>query len=216
MSGYPILLEGTRIQALIVGGGGVAERKAGALLECGAEVRVVSPEISPGLRALVAGKSRLSIIERAYQTGDIGTATLVIAATRSRAVNGRVAADARANGRLVIVADSSGHGNSTSMAAHRVGALVIGVSAAGVPSAAKRIRDAVAERFDGRYAAALDAMSALRRRLLESDDPDAWAAANLGLLGRDFCALVEGGDLTARVARWPVEQVSASEGAAWR
>ncbi|HLY96918.1 MAG TPA: NAD(P)-dependent oxidoreductase, partial [Sideroxyarcus sp.] len=34
---------------LVVGGGEVAKRKAGVLLEAGAKVRVVAPEIEPGL-----------------------------------------------------------------------------------------------------------------------------------------------------------------------
>jgi len=216
MSGYPILLEGSGIDALIVGGGRVAERKAAGLLECGATVRVVAPDTSPGLKELALRHARLSIVDRAYQSGDIGAATLIIAATGSRAVNSRVAADARAGGRMVITADSPGQGTCTSMATHRVGSLVIGVSAGGVPTAAARIRDAIAVRFDHRYAGALQTVSSLRRRLLESEAPDAWAAANFALLGREFCALVEGGELAAVVARWAPNGASDPEAAAWR
>ncbi len=216
MSGYPILLEGSLIEALIVGGGSVAERKAGGLLECGARVRVVAPGISPGLKELALRHARLSIVDRAYQNGDIGTATLIIAATSDRVVNSRVAAEARADGRMVITADAAGHGSCTSMAVHRVGTLVVGVSAGGVPSAAARIRDALALQFDQRYAAALQTVSNLRRRLLESEDSDAWAAANSALLGPDFCALVEGGELAAVVARWAPDTASNPEEAAWR
>ena len=216
MSGYPILLEASRIEALVVGGGGVAERKAAGLLECGAMVRVVAPDVSPGLQELAARHARLSIVDRAYQSGDIAAATLIIAATSSPAVNSRVAADARAGGRMVIMAASPGEGTCASMATHWVGSLVIGVSAGGVPTAAGRIRDAIAGRFDDRYAGALQTVSSLRRRLLESDGADAWAAANIALLGPEFCALVEGGGLAAVVARWAPEGVSDPEAAAWR
>ena len=79
---------------------------------------------------------------------------MVVAATNVRAVNARVAADALACGRLINVADRPEDGNCVTVAAHHAGALVIAVSAGGVPPVASRIRDAVAERFDARYAEA--------------------------------------------------------------
>lgn len=45
-------------RCLVAGGGEVGERKARALLECGAHVIVVSPTLTPGLAAPVAGKYR--------------------------------------------------------------------------------------------------------------------------------------------------------------
>jgi siroheme synthase-like protein len=202
MSGYPLLLEGDRVEALIVGGGRVAQRKLAGLIESGATVRVVAPEISPGVRELAASWARASLTQREYAAGDVGSATLVIAATDSRSVNERVAADARSAGRLVIVTDSPGEGNCTSMATHRTGGLVIGVSAAGVPNAAARIRDAASVRFDARYAAAVDALRILRGQLAGSGDSEAWAFVARDLLGADFCSLVESGEFADRAARW--------------
>ena len=52
MSAFPVALEGEAIRALVVGGGRVAARKLAALLESGAEVVVVAPELSPECVAL--------------------------------------------------------------------------------------------------------------------------------------------------------------------
>lgn len=191
MSGYPILLDGAGIRALVVGGGAVAARKARGLLESGASVRVVAPEIAADLLSLSAQFSALTLIERAYQSSDIADATLVVAATDTRAVNAQVAADAHTAGRLVNVADVPTDGDWVTVAVHRVGQLIIGVSAGGVPSAAARIRDAIGQRFDTRYAEALASLARLRR---ERSD---WAATERTVIGPDFCDRVERGEAVA-------------------
>jgi siroheme synthase-like protein len=199
VSGYPLLLSGERIAALVVGGGPVAHRKVMALLESGATVRVVAPTITAPLReaAARAPALQLTLVERAYQSDDIADATIVIAATDSRTINARVAADGRSRARLVNVVDAPDEGNCVTVAAHRAGPLVVGVSAGGVPRAAARVRDAVAERFDERYAIAL---AALDRRA--GGDARAWSDAEHELVGPDFCATVESGAFADRVTRW--------------
>ena len=201
MSGYPIVLEGSAIEALVVGGGPVAARKARALLVSGARVRVVALEVGTVMRELAAGTERLTIAERAYVPSDVGTAQLVIAAAESR-VNARVARDAGAAHRLVNVASAPDEGSFVTPAVHRAGALLVAVVAGGVPRAAARVRDAIALRFDSRYAEAVDQLGALRRRLLTADARDAWRSASDALVGDDFCDAVEHGDLAGRAASW--------------
>jgi siroheme synthase-like protein len=184
------MLDGARIRALIVGGGVVAHRKAAALLESGATLRIVAPTLCPAMHGL-ASHDRVRIEEREYQNSDIGDATLVIAATDSRAVNARVAEDAHAAARLVNVVDEPAEGDWVSVATHRAGPLVIGVSVGGVPTAATRIRDAIAERFDARYAGALTQLIALRRQVLDAGGTDAWRQVDRELVGPDFCERVE-------------------------
>jgi siroheme synthase-like protein len=185
-----MVLDGARIRALVVGGGVVAHRKAAALLESGATLRVVAPRLCPAMRDL-ATHERVSVTEREYRSDDIGDATLIVAATDSRAVNATVAADAHALARLVNVTDEPAEGDWVSVATHRAGPLVIGVSVGGVPTAATRIRDAIAERFDRRYAGALTALIALRRQVLDTGGTDAWRQVDRELVGPDFCERVE-------------------------
>lgn len=202
MSGYPIVLDGEALAALVVGGGRVAERKARALLAAGARLRIVAPSISDPLRELARTATRLSMIERAYESGDIADARLVFAATDRREVNARVAEDARRAGVLVNVADDGSLGDFVTPASHERGALLIAVTAGGVPGAAARIRDAVRRRFDDRYADALDQLGQLRSALLESGDREAWRRAATALLDDDFCARVESGAFAEELAAW--------------
>jgi precorrin-2 dehydrogenase/sirohydrochlorin ferrochelatase len=124
---------------------------------------------------------------------DIGDASLVIAATDSAALNKEIAVDAMELGRLVNVVDAPDSGSFVSMAVHRKGALTIGVGTGAVPSAAVRIRNALAERFDERYAEAVSAAAALRSDVLASDGVDGWARIHPRLIAADFCQRVENG-----------------------
>jgi precorrin-2 dehydrogenase / sirohydrochlorin ferrochelatase len=213
VSGYPVLLEGTRIEALVVGGGPVADRKVAALVECGARVRVVATEMCPSLRARLSSHPTLTIAVREFVTGDIGDATLVIAATNVRAVNARVAADAGRLGRLVNVVDAPDEGHFVTVAAHRAEPLVIGVSSGAVPGAAARVRDAIASRFDSRFQSAIIALTALRRRLITSGDRDGWSAVERELLDESFCERVETGVFRTRYAEWESRLASGPAGA---
>lgn len=205
MSGLPILLAAEKLRVLVVGGGRVAARKVSTLLEAGAAVRLVAPSIDPALRAARESFPRLVLIEREYESGDVGDANLVIAATSSRQVNARVARDADALGRMTNVADAGGDGAWTAMATHRAGALVIAVAAGGVPGAAVRIRDELVRRFDARYAAALGTLAELRERTLASGGTESWREASTELLGPSFCGEVESGALALRLDRWTRE-----------
>jgi siroheme synthase-like protein len=202
MSGYPLVLDGASIRAVVVGGGNVAVRKTRALLDAGARVKVVAPELSPEMWALAARTAQCVLLEREYDSSDLDAATFVVAATNQRDVNARVAKDARERGALVNVADDPGAGNCTTVAAHRSGDLLIGVTAGGVPSVAARVRDALGARFDERYAEAVRALGALRQRLLAAGKRQEWHAALDTLVTEQFCAKVEQGDFAVEVAAW--------------
>jgi precorrin-2 dehydrogenase/sirohydrochlorin ferrochelatase len=201
VSGLPLLIEGSGLPALIVGGGVVAVRKASTLAASGASVRVVALSASPEMRAL-ADAGRVTLAERGYEPTDVGDAVLVVAATNDRATNAAVASDARRLHRLVNVADVPESGTFANMATHRAGHLVVGVSAGGVPGAAARIRDAIARRFDFRYAAALELLGALRRSHLARGDGESWRALSSTAIDETFCDAVEQGTLDDRVATW--------------
>ncbi len=196
------MLHGDMIEALIVGGGAVAARKARSLLAAGAHVRVVATVVGNDVRALERECPRLAIAERAYVAGDVGSAQIVIAATDNQAVNQQVAADAHAAHRIVNVADDPARGNCRTTATHRAGDLVIGISAGGVPAAAARIRDSIAERFDERYGDAVASLAALRRRLLDADRGGQWHRASDALLDERFCDRVESGAFEKESGEW--------------
>jgi siroheme synthase-like protein len=196
---FPIALHGERLTAVVVGGGSVGTRKAMSLVEAGAQVRVVSPEVTATLEEAERARA-LTIVREQYTAEHLGRSMLVVAATDSREVNARVALDAHSSGKLVNITDYPDEGNFHSMALHRSGDVTIAVSAGGVPGAAARIRDAIAERFDARYERALSALRGLRSRLLASGDE--WGDAAPKLVGDDFCSSVEDGSFADKVDSW--------------
>jgi siroheme synthase-like protein len=200
VSDFPIALHGERVTAVVIGGGSVGTRKALALLDAGAQVRVVSPDVTPELAEAERGR-RLSIARESYRPGQLDQATVVIAATDSREVNARIAVDAHARGKLVNITDFPDEGNFHTMALHRSGDVTIAVSAGGVPGAAARIRDAIAERFDERYGRAVSALRGLRLRLIAAGD-ERWRDAAPKLIADDFCSSVEDGSFTEKVDTW--------------
>lgn len=200
MSDFPIALHGERITAVVFGGGSVGTRKALALAEAGASVTVVSPTVTPDLEEAERLR-RVAVRRDRYRQEHLERATLVIAATGSREVNAEIALDADARGKLVNITDYPDEGNFHTMALHRSGDITIAVSSGGVPGAAARIRDAIAERFDARYERAVSVLRGLRSDSLKRGD-DTWQTAAGKLLGEDFCASVENGSFTEKVESW--------------
>ena len=200
MSDFPVALHGERITAVVVGGGSVGTRKALALVEAGAQVRVVSPLVTAELEE-AERQHRITVVRDAYHVDHLEHAMLVVAATNSREVNAHIALDANSRGKLVNITDHADEGNFHTMALHRSGDVTIAVSSGGVPGAAARIRDAIAERFDGRYERAVSALRGLRSRLIAGGD-DRWRAAAPKLIDDDFCNSVEDGSFTEKVDSW--------------
>src|SRR5271165_4601139 len=86
---YPMMLSMAGRRAVVVGGGQVALRRTVSLLESGANVVVIAPEVCPELEALP-----VSVLRRGYRDGDLSAAWLAHAATDDPGVNERVAAEA--------------------------------------------------------------------------------------------------------------------------
>jgi siroheme synthase-like protein len=195
------MVEGSALFAVVVGGGPVATRKVRSLIDAGARVRVVAPDVNAELIDL-ASTGRIEFLREAYSRERLDDAAVVIAATNDSAVNARIARDARALGRLVNVVSAPSDGNCITPAVHRAGDIVIAVSAGGVPDAAARIRDAIGQRLDDRYADAVSSLSALRRELIDSGERDRWTSAAAALIGDDFCDRVDSGQFAEAIREW--------------
>ncbi|MDR0576535.1 MAG: siroheme synthase CysG [Candidatus Accumulibacter sp.] len=105
MDYFPLFLKLAGQPCLIVGGGEVAARKAGLLLDAGAALTVIAEELHPTL-AEWSEAGRLSALRRAYRPGDERGRRLVIAATGDRRVNEAVFSACEAANILVNVADA--------------------------------------------------------------------------------------------------------------
>ncbi len=139
---YPICLIGLeRRQAVVVGGGNVAARKVGELLEAGAHVTVISPSHTPELEAL-AQAGRIIIVGRPYRKGDLSNAFLAIAATDDAGVNQTIWREAEQQGCLVNVVDDAAHCHFIMPAIIRRGDVTVTVSTGGTsPALARRLRE---------------------------------------------------------------------------
>jgi uroporphyrin-III C-methyltransferase/precorrin-2 dehydrogenase/sirohydrochlorin ferrochelatase len=101
---FPLFMQVSGAECLVVGGGEVAARKAAMLLRAGAIVHVVSPSLAHAMSEVLHGESTRHSA-RGYQTSDLDRALLVIAATDDRTLNARVSSDAKAQRVPVNVVD---------------------------------------------------------------------------------------------------------------
>lgn len=143
---YPITLTNLAdLLVIVVGGGPVATRKVSKLLDTGAQITVISPQLTPRLQSWVA-EERIEWLERGYQSGDLADATLSFVATNVREINAQVADEARSLGILCNVADAPSDGSFHLPATHRQDGLVVAVSSEdGKPKRSMQVRDQIAK-----------------------------------------------------------------------
>jgi precorrin-2 dehydrogenase/sirohydrochlorin ferrochelatase len=164
---FPAMLNVQGKRCLIVGGGAVAQRRARALLDAGANVVVVSPDVRPGLAALP-----LELRQRPYRADDAAGAALVVIATDDPEVNRSAARDAQTVGALVNRADAPEEGHFTVPAHSHHGPITLAVSTGGASSsAAVAIRDHLAEGLGDNWPKLLACAAAYRATILQTEDP---------------------------------------------
>lgn len=159
---YPIMADLSGRRCLVVGGGRVAERKIERLLECGAEVAVVSPACTPRIAELVdAGRIRLQ--RRTFHPDDVSGVFLVFAATDDAQVNREVADAVRGAKGLVNVADAPEACSFLVPSVIRRGDLTIAISTAGgSPALARKLRQRLEATIGQEYEAFVEALRELR------------------------------------------------------
>ena len=131
---------------LVVGGGTIATRKVGHLLDAAADVAVVCIEASEDLLTFaLSQKIHLSL--RAFAATDVSEKVLVFAATDNETVNRQVLEACRKQGILCSAADSNWpHGDFVMPATTRKNGLVVTVSTGGRScSQARMVKDKIAE-----------------------------------------------------------------------
>ena len=159
----PVNLKLTGCRCLVVGGGSVAERKVASLLETGAKITVVSPQLSDGLRCW-AESGRIHWIERDYQPDDEVGCRLVFCATNSAQVNEWAANRAKEAGALVNVADRPDRCDFALPARFSRGDLIIAVSTEGQsPALARELRNQIEQWIGPEYGEYLELAATVRR-----------------------------------------------------
>ena len=142
-SGFPVLLDLAGRRVLVVGGGEVALRRARTLVEAGADVLVVAPQIKAEFGEL--GVERL---EREFAPADLDGAWLAMACTDDPAVNGAVADAAAQRQMFCVRADEASGGSARTSAVVRSDGLTVAVNGGDDPGRAVALRDAIAAALD--------------------------------------------------------------------
>jgi siroheme synthase-like protein len=161
----PVALDIRGKRCLIVGGGGVAARKALSLIECEALVTVISPVLGPDLEVL---RDAIEHRARTFREGDSAGFDLIFAATDRRAVNAQVALEAKQAGIWCNIADDAEGSDFHGAAAVRRGGICIGITtAAGSPALARHLKHEIESRIGAEYATLLELVAARRTHAQE-------------------------------------------------
>jgi len=164
---FPIFLNLRGKLCTVVGGGEVATRKASALLNAGALVRLVAPHRCPALSSLFRHPG-MTFISRDYRPGDLQRSTLVFAATDDPEVNAAVAREAESRGIPVNVADDPAHCTFFLPAVVNREPICIAISTSGAsPALARHLKDRIAEAVPSEYQDLARLLGRLRSEVLQ-------------------------------------------------
>jgi precorrin-2 dehydrogenase len=194
---YPVNLVVDGRPCLVVGGGRVAAGKVRGLLEAGALVTVIAPEIDPTIEGLEA----VAIERRAYRRGDVAGYRLAIAATGDPQVNQAVYDDGEGAGVWVNAADDPARCSAILPARIRQGRLTVTISTGGhSPAVASWLRERLAAELGPEYDQLIGMLGEARKEVqaqgLGTEELDWRRALDSGILD-----LVRAGRLDAAKER---------------
>ncbi len=152
----------------MVGAGTVAESKIASLIEADAQVLVVAPDATPGVRSW-AQENLVEWRQRGFQPDDLNGMFIVVAATSSTELHKQIFQDATRRGVLCNIVDVPELCDFYYPAVVQRGALQIAVSTSGQsPALAQRLRIELEEQFGPEYEAWLEYLGEARDWILRN------------------------------------------------
>jgi uroporphyrin-III C-methyltransferase/precorrin-2 dehydrogenase/sirohydrochlorin ferrochelatase len=148
-----LVLTGRRV--VVVGGGHVAQRRVSGLLGAGADVTVVSLDVTPALEGL---RGELTLVLREFTETDLDGAWYVVAATDDPVVNARVVAAADARHTFCVRADDALGGTAWTPAVGHHGTVTVGVLGNREPRKSASLRDDIVTALRDGHLTASDAL----------------------------------------------------------
>ena len=133
-----LLLRGRKV--VVVGGGCVARRRVPKLLEAGAVVEVISPEVHSRLAGL-AEAGAITWHARGYRPSDLAGAWYVLALTDSTEANAAIVAEAEARHTFCVRADRADEGSAWTPATGDTAGVTVAAITSHDPLRARRVRD---------------------------------------------------------------------------
>lgn len=144
---YPVFLDLEGRRVVVIGAGGVGQRKIKTLAEYGADVHVISPETTPLVESLAA-EGKITYHARPYEKGDLAGAFMVVCATNIAEVNREVYLEAEKLGSLLNMVDYPPYCNFIVPSIVRRGPLQIAISTGGAaPVVARTIRAEIEDAY---------------------------------------------------------------------
>lgn len=191
---YPVVLKLENRNCLVVGGGAVAERKVLSLLKSGAKVKLVSKEVTPRLRRLIA-EGRVCWRQGEYRPADLAGVFLAIGATSCPETNRRLARDCRERNLLVNVVDDPENCTFYVPAVVTRGSFQVAVSTGGKsPLLARKIREELEKRYGPEYGELTELLGRIREKAKrEIEDGRARQELLAGLVDEQVLELVQKG-----------------------
>lgn len=142
---FPVFLDLSDKQIVVIGGGTIAERRVRTLHEFTSHIRVVAPEITEYLHQM-ADEKEITWIKSDYTSANIEDADLIIAATNHPEINHKVLSDGRllesqtSRHILVSIADDRNLCDFYFPSIVQTEEAVIGINSGGSPKHTKELR----------------------------------------------------------------------------
>ena len=191
----------------------VAQRKVTTLLRYGAQITVISPQVTRRL-AVYARQGKIRLVERRFRPGDLRSVWLVYAATDDPVINELVSRSAQRTRVFANVVDQTSLCSFVAPAIFRRDPLVIAISTGGAsPALAKKLRRDLGRMIGSDYAQMLRLLRSLRpiakQRLPGSNDRKRYFDQLVS--GRVFAFVREGKMAAARRAALALLETEAKQ-----
>jgi precorrin-2 dehydrogenase / sirohydrochlorin ferrochelatase len=171
---YPVFWDIRDKKCVVVGGGEVALRKIRRLQDCGANVFVVSPQLTPELSVMKAEGAIEHVFDQ-YAAQYLEGAVLIIGATDDEKANTAIWKDASARGIPVNIVDDPQKCNFILPSIVERGDLTIAVGTSGKsPALARYLREELETKYGMEYEILLNILGRLRPQIKNSGAGSAW------------------------------------------
>ncbi|GAA4745187.1 uroporphyrinogen-III C-methyltransferase [Nocardioides endophyticus] len=147
MDDFPIYPSGLRLtgrRVVVVGGGHVAQRRVPQLISVGADVHLVSPEVTPAIEGMVTA-GEIAWHQRGFAAADLDETWYVIAATDDHDVNEEVSAAADARRIFCVRSDDATRATAWTPAVGRHAGVTVAVLGQREPQRSAAVRDEILE-----------------------------------------------------------------------
>jgi len=166
---YPAMLDIKDKPCVVIGGGKVAERKITSLVKAGANITVISPDVTEDIANLVK-INRIEWKQKTYEQGDLAGFFIVIIATNNKGLNEAIYRDTEHPYQLVNTIDDNRLCSFIVPSSFRRGHLQIAISTHGSsPSLAKKIREQLEEDFGPEYEEYTEFLANMRKFIIQQN-----------------------------------------------